>query len=77
MYGELTLKGIKKQIKLNVEFGGVIKDPWGNHRAVFNINRKINRKNWGLNCNTILETGEVLVSEDVWISCEVQVTNQS
>jgi polyisoprenoid-binding protein YceI len=77
LYGDLTIKGIKKQVKLDVEFGGVVKDPWGNHKAVFNINGKINRKDWGLNWNTALETGGVLVSEDVWISCEVQLTKQS
>jgi polyisoprenoid-binding protein YceI len=77
LYGELTIKGIKKQVKLDVEFGGVVKDPWGNHKAVFNINGKINRKDWGLNWNAALETGGVLVSEDVWISCEVQLTKQS
>jgi polyisoprenoid-binding protein YceI len=77
LYGDLTIKGIKKQVKLDVEFGGVVKDPWGNHKAVFNIHGKINRKDWGLNWNAALETGGVLVSEDVWISCEVQLTKQS
>jgi polyisoprenoid-binding protein YceI len=77
LYGDLTMKGIKKQIKLDVEFNGVIKDPWGNHKAVFNITGKINRKDWGLNWNAALETGGVLVSEEVWISCEVQLVKQS
>src|SRR5579872_1414568 len=77
LYGDLTIKGIKKQVKLQVEFGGVVKDPWGNEKAVFNINGKINRKDWGLNWNTALETGGVLVSEDVWINCEIQLAKQS
>ena len=77
LYGDLTMKGIKKQIKLDVEFGGVVKDPWGNPKAVFNIKGKINRKDWGLNWNAALETGGVLVSEDVWIDCEVQLVKQS
>ena len=77
LYGDLTIRGIKKQIKLNVEFGGVVKDPWGNHKAVFNINGKINRKDWGLNWNAALETGGVLVSDDVWINCELQLAKQS
>ena len=76
LYGELSMKGTRKQIKLDVEFGGVIKDPWGNHKAIFAINGKINRKDWGLNWNAALETGGVLVSEDVWINCEVQLTRQ-
>ena len=77
LYGDLTIKGIKKKIKLDVEFGGIMKDPWGNQKAIFNINGKINRKDWGLNWNAALETGGVLVSEEVWISGEVQLTKQS
>ena len=77
LYGDLTIKGIKKQIKLDVEFGGVMKDPWGNHKAGFTINGKINRKDWGLNWNGVLEAGGVLVGEDVSISCEVQLVKQS
>jgi polyisoprenoid-binding protein YceI len=71
--GELTMKGIKKQIKLNVEFGAIIKDPWGEEKALFSINGRINRKDWGLNYNTTLKTGGVLISEAVWIQCEVQL----
>jgi polyisoprenoid-binding protein YceI len=76
LYGDLTIKGIKKQVKLDVEFGGVMKDPWGNEKAGFTINGKINRKDWGLNWNATLEAGGVLVSEDVRISCEVQLVKQ-
>src|SRR5262249_47305399 len=43
LYGDLTIKGIRKPIKLDVEFGGVVKDPWGNEKAVLKINGKINR----------------------------------
>jgi polyisoprenoid-binding protein YceI len=77
LYGALTIKGIKKQIKLQIEFGGITKDPWGMDRALFSITGKINRKDWGLNWNTALETGGVMVSEDVWIICEVQLIKQS
>ena len=77
LYGDLTIKGIKKQVKLDVEFGGVMRDPWGNHKAAFTINGKINRKDWNLNWNTALEAGGVLVSDDVYISCEVQLFKQS
>jgi polyisoprenoid-binding protein YceI len=76
LYGDLTIKGIKKQVKLDVEFGGVMKDPWGNHKAAFTINGKINRKDWNLNWNAALEAGGVLVSDDVYISCEVQLFKQ-
>lgn len=77
LYGDLTIRGIKKQVKLDVEFGGVMKDPWGNEKAGFTINGKINRKDWGLNWNAALEAGGVLVSDDVRISCEIQLVRQS
>jgi len=73
LYGDLIIKGISKRIKLDVEFGGIVKDPWGNAKAVFNINGKINRKDWGLVWNAPLETGGLLVSEEVWINCEIQL----
>ena len=73
LYGDLTIKGITKRIKLEVEFGGVVRDPWGNEKAGFSINGKINRKDWGLNWNAALEAGGLLVSDEVRISCEVQL----
>ncbi|MBL1232559.1 MAG: polyisoprenoid-binding protein [Flavobacteriales bacterium] len=75
--GILTIKGISKEVKLDVEFGGVSKDPWGNEKAGLSISGKINRKDWGLNWNAALETGGVLVSEDVKISGEIQFIKQS
>ena len=77
LYGDLTIKGIKKRVKLDVHFSGVIKDPWGNEKAVFTISGKINRKDWGLNWNAAMETGGVLVSEEVWVNCEVQLVKQA
>lgn len=73
LWGNLTIKGITKKIKLDVEFGGIVKDPWGNEKAAFSINGKINRKDWGLNWNAALETGGVLVSEEVKINAEIQL----
>ncbi len=70
--GKLTIKGVSKEITLQVEFGGINKDPWGNEKAGFSITGKINRKDWGLNWNAALETGGVLVSEEVQIIGEVQ-----
>lgn len=75
--GKLTIKGIEKEVVLEVEYGGINKDPWGNEKAGFSISGKINRKDWGLNWNAALETGGVLVSEDVKISGEVQFTKQA
>lgn len=75
--GMLTIKGISKEVKLDVEFGGINKDPWGNEKAGFSFEGKFNRKEWGLNWNAALETGGVLVSEEVKISGEVQFVKQS
>ncbi len=71
--GDLSMKGVTKRIALNVDFCGIVKDPWGNDRAVFSINGKINRKDWGLTWNTTLDTGALLVSDEVVISCEIQL----
>ncbi len=73
LWGDLTIKGIAKRIKLDVEFGGIVKDPWGNEKAVFTVNGKVNRKDWGLNWNAALDTGGILVGEEVRISCEIQL----
>jgi polyisoprenoid-binding protein YceI len=58
---------------LDVEFGGLVKDPWGNEKAVIHLQGKINRNDWGLNWNAALETGGVLVGEDVTFDIEVQL----
>lgn len=73
LWGELTMKGVTKNIKLNIEFGGIINDPWGNERAGFIVTGKINRSDWGLVWNTVLETGGVMVSDEVTISCEIEL----
>src|SRR5690606_33986247 len=75
--GILTIKGVSKEITLDVEFGGVNKDPWGNEKAGLAISGKINRKDWGLNWNAGLETGGVLVSEEVKIAGEFQFVKQA
>lgn len=75
--GILTIKGVSKEVTLDVEFGGINKDPWGNQKAGFSLNGKINRKDWGLNWNAALETGGVLVSEEVKIAAEVQFVKQA
>jgi polyisoprenoid-binding protein YceI len=74
--GDLTIKGVTQKVKLDVEFGGVMKDPWGNEKAGYAISGKINRKDFGLTWNAALETGGVLVSEEIKISCEVQLLKQ-
>lgn len=71
--GDLTIKDITKSVTFPAEFSGLMKDPWGNTKAGLNINGKINRKDWGLNWNSALETGGVLVSEEVRLNIELQL----
>jgi len=75
LWGELTMVGITKNVKLNVKFGGIAKDPWGNEKSGFTVTGKINRSDWGLSWNASLETGGLLVSDEVTISCEVELIN--
>ncbi len=70
--GTLTIKGISLPVRLEVEFEGTAKDPWGNQKAGFSVSGKIKRSAWGLTWNAALETGGVLVSDEVKISAEVQ-----
>ncbi len=74
--GDLTIKGIVKPVTLDVEFGGTMTDPYGNVKAGFSVSGKINRKDWGLNWNSALEAGGVLVGDEVKISAEVQFVKQ-
>lgn len=76
-YGDLTILGITKDVKLAVEFGGVVKDPYGNTKAGFSINGKINRKDFGLTWNAITEAGGITVSDEVRIACEIQLIEQA
>lgn len=70
--GHLTINGVTKPVQLEVEFGGINQDPWGNSKAGFTFEGKIKRSDFGLNWNAALETGGVLVSDEVKISGELQ-----
>ncbi|WP_410220874.1 YceI family protein [Pedobacter sp.] len=75
--GNLTIKDVTKEIKLKAELGGVNTDPWGNTKAGFTINGKINRGDFGLTWNAALETGGVMVSDEVKILGELQFVKQA
>ncbi|MBI1745460.1 MAG: YceI family protein [Acidobacteria bacterium] len=72
MSGDLTMHGVTRSVELQVELGGVIKDPWGNQRAAFTGSTTINRKDFGLTWNKAMETGGLVVGEEVKISLEVE-----
>jgi polyisoprenoid-binding protein YceI len=75
--GNLTVNGITKPITLDVDFGGINVDPWGNTKAGFSFEGKINRKDYGLNWNAALEAGGVMVSDEVKIAGELQFVKQA
>lgn len=75
--GNLTIKGITKEVILEVEHGGVMKDPYGQQKAGFSVSGKINRKDFGLNWNAALEAGGVMVGEDVRLNGEFQFIKQA
>jgi polyisoprenoid-binding protein YceI len=72
LYGDLTFHGVTKNVKLQVEHGGVIKDPWGNTRTGFTVEGKINRKDYGLVWNAATEAGGVVLGEDIKLHANVQ-----
>lgn len=74
--GDLTIKGIAKTIQLNVEFGGVINNNHGEERSGFQVDGKVSRGDWGMIFNAPLESGGVLVGDEVVISCEVELINE-
>ena len=76
LHGDLTIKGVTKPITLDVEFGGIMRDPWGNQKAGLSVNGKINRNEFGLSFNAALETGGLLLGEEVKISAELQLIKQ-
>lgn len=76
LMGELTLKGIKKVIVLDVQFGGQAKDGFGVSKAGFEISGEIDRKEFGLEYNDLTQTGGMIVGEDVKIQANIQFVKQ-
>ncbi len=76
LLGDLSMNGITRPVALDVEWGGVIKDPYGNTKAGVSIHGKVNRKDWGINWNAALEAGGMMLSDEVRIACEVQLVKQ-
>lgn len=76
LHGMLTIHGVEKPVVLDVEIHGVETDPWGNVRSAFTATTKVNRKDFGLAWNQALETGKLLVGEEVEITLEVEGLQQ-
>jgi polyisoprenoid-binding protein YceI len=74
--GDLTIKGVTREVVLRVEQHGQAKDPWGNVRAAFTAKTAIDRKDFGLTYNQVLETGGVMVGDRVEIEAEIEAVKQ-
>jgi polyisoprenoid-binding protein YceI len=75
--GDLTIRGVTRAVVLDVEYAGRTKDPWGNERAGFTAKTSIDRKEFGLVWNQVLEAGGVMVGDRVTIELEVEAVRQS
>ena len=73
MHAELTVRGVTRSVDFDLEFAGTGQDPWGGTRAGFTATTTINRKDFGIEWNTALETGGVLVGDKVQIELDVQL----
>ena len=77
LVGDLTIRGTTKEVELDATFLGQAKDPWGNQRVGFEAETTIQREDYGLTWNQVLETGGVLVGKSVHITLEVQAAHSS
>ena len=75
--GALTIKGITRDVTLDVEVLGQAKDPWGNQRAAFSATTSINRQEFGLTWNQVLETGGVVVGDRIDIAIDIEAVHQA
>ena len=77
LYGGLTIRGITKNIVLNVEPGGIATDPYGQTKAAFSVNGKISRKEFGLTWHAVTETGGVIAGNEIKFHAEIQLIKQA
>lgn len=77
LVGELTLRGVTREVVLDVESAGQTQDPWGNLRAGFAARTSIDRKAFGLTWNQVLEAGGVMVGDRIDIEIEIEAVRQS
>lgn len=77
LQGNLTIRGVTKPVTVNVEFGGIVVDPYGQTKAGFTVSGKISRKEFGLTWNAVTEAGSVVVSDDIKLNAEIQLVKQA
>jgi polyisoprenoid-binding protein YceI len=76
LHGALTIRGVTKHVALDVEFQGVAKNPWGQTIAGLSLRGAINRKDFGVNFNAVLEAGGVMIAETVKLEIDVEATRE-
>jgi polyisoprenoid-binding protein YceI len=74
--GDLTIRGVTKPVAVNVHFGGIVVDPYGQTKAGFEVDGKISRKEFGLVWNAMTEAGQVVVGDEIRVLCEIQLIRQ-
>lgn len=76
LHGDLTIRGVTKPVTVNVEFGGIVVDPYGQTKAGFTVSGKISRKEFGLTWSAVTEAGQVVVSDEIRLLAEIQLVKQ-
>lgn len=76
LQGELTIRGITKPVTVKVDYGGTVVDPYGQTKAGFTVTGKISRKEFGLTWSAVTEAGQVVVSDEIRLQCEIQLVKQ-
>jgi len=74
--GDLTIKGVTRAVTLRVEYLGHARDPWGNERVGFSAHATIDREDWGLTWNMVLDTGGLVVSKEIRLELELEAVHQ-
>ena len=77
LWGDLTIKGVTREVELNLAFTGTATDPWGGQRVGFEGSTTVNRKDWGLSWNVALEAGGLLVGEKVKLTLDVAAVKRT
>jgi polyisoprenoid-binding protein YceI len=77
LHGDLTIRNTTKPVTVQVEFGGIVVDPYGQTKAGFTVTGKISRKEFELTWNAVTEAGQVVVSDEIKLQAEVQLVKQA
>lgn len=77
LHGDLTIRDVTKPVTLDVEYAGIVVDPYGQTKAGFTVDGKVNRKEFKLTWDAVTEAGQVVVSNEIKLHCEIQLVKQA